>query len=217
MKNSTKHIVANLIKRHQILNCIRDNIIATIEILAVTFSFKNKIIVCGNGGSASDSLHIVGEFMKGFLLERKLDTQKQEDIKKLFPKSADYFIENLQQPLSAISLVSESALLTAYANDKSSDLSFAQQVLGYGVPGDVLIAISTSGNSNNVIYAAQIAKVQGMKVISLTGNKGGELKKFSDITICVPSDKTFLIQEYHIAIYHAICAAVENEMFAERC
>ena len=199
------------------MNCIRNNIIATIEILGVTFSVRNKIIVCGNGGSASDSLHIVGEFMKGFLLERKLDTQKQETIKKLFPKSADYFIENLQQPLSAISLVSESALLTAYANDKSADLSFAQQILGYGVTGDVLIAISTSGNSNNVIYAAQIAKVQGMKVIALTGNEGGELKKFSDITIYVPFDKTFLIQEYHIAIYHTICAAVENEMFSEEC
>lgn len=210
---STKKIIDELLIRYSELNAAP--IIEAVEGIILCYKNKNKVIVCGNGGSASDSLHIVGEFMKGFLLDRKLDTKKQEKIKKFFPKSADYFIENLQQPLPAISLVSETALLTAYANDKAADLSFAQQVLGYGVAGDVLIAISTSGNSNNVIYAAQIAKMQEMKVIALAGNKGGELKKFSDITICAPSDKTFLIQEYHIAIYHAICAAVENEMFSE--
>lgn len=208
-------IIDELIIRRSELNV--GPIIEAIEEIIRCYKTKNKVIACGNGGSASDSLHIVGEFMKGFLLDRKLDAKKQETIKKFFPKSADYFIENLQEPLPAISLVSETALLTAYANDKAADLSFAQQVLGYGVAGDVLVAISTSGNSNNVIYAAQIAKLQGMKVISLVGNTGGELKKFSDITICVPFDKTFLIQEYHIAIYHTICAAVENEMFSEEC
>jgi len=111
--------------------------------------------------------------------------------------------------------VSETALLTAYSNDQAPELSFAQQVLGYGNNGDILIAISTSGNSKNVIYAAQIAKVQGMKVISLTGNTGGKLKEVSDILINVPSDETYIIQEYHLPIYHAICAAVENEIFSK--
>jgi len=153
--------------------------------------------------------------MKGFLLPRKLDKNKQEKIKALFPETAQYFIENLQRALPAISLVSEIALLTAYVNDQAPDLSFAQQVLGHGNAGDVLIAISTSGNSKNAIYAAQMAKVQGMKVISLTGNKGGKLRELSDVLINVPSDETFIIQEYHLPIYHALCAAVENEMFSE--
>jgi D-sedoheptulose 7-phosphate isomerase len=111
--------------------------------------------------------------------------------------------------------VSETALLSAYANDQASDLSFAQQVLGHGNAGDILIAVSTSGNSNNIVYAAQIAKVQGMKVISLTGRTGGKLKTLSDILINVPFDETYVIQEYHLPIYHALCAAVENEFFGE--
>jgi D-sedoheptulose 7-phosphate isomerase len=153
--------------------------------------------------------------MKGFLLPRKLNNKKQEEIKELFPDTAQYLIDNLQRALPAISLVSETALSTAYANDQAPDLSFAQQVLGYGNVGDVLITISTSGNSKNVIYAAQIAKLQGLKVISLTGSNGGRLKDFSDILINVPSDETFIIQEYHLPIYHAVCAAVESELYLE--
>lgn len=213
MKNSTEQIIGNLKERYPKLEVL--SVKEAVEEIIDCYKQKNKLLVCGNGGSASDSLHIVGELMKGFLLPRKLDEKKQEHIKTLFPEMAQYFIDNLQGTLPAISLVSETALSTAYANDQAPDLAFAQQVLGHGNLGDILIAISTSGNSKNVIYAAQIAKVQGMKVISLTGSKGGKLKEISDIIINVPSDETYIIQEYHLPVYHAICAAVENEMFSE--
>lgn len=213
MKKSTKKFIENLIHRYPELP--KEAIKQAIEEIINCYKNKNKIMVCGNGGSAADSLHIVGELMKGFLLRRKLDGKKQEEIRSLFPDSSQYFIDNLQQALPAISLVNETSLLTAYANDQAPDLSFAQQVLGHGNKGDILIAISTSGNSKNVIYATQMAKIQGMKIISLTGHKGGKLKEISDILINVPSDETYIVQEYHLPVYHVICAAVENEMFLE--
>lgn len=212
MKKSTQNIIENLIERYpQLKDCL---IKEAIEMVINSYQQKKKLLVCGNGGSAADALHIVGELMKGFLLPRKINEDKQGRIKELFPEISQYLIENLQETLPAISLVSETALLTAYANDKTANLSFAQQVLGYGDKGDILIAISTSGNSKNVIYAAQMAKVQGMKVISFTGRQGGELRRFSDILINAPSDETFIVQEYHLPIYHTLCAAVENEIFS---
>ena len=213
MKNSTRQIIDNLKARYPALaSCTVQD---AVEEIIACYNRNNKLLVCGNGGSATDSLHIVGELMKGFLLPRKLEKKKRIEIETLFPETAQYFIDNLQGALSAISLVSETALSTAYANDQAPDLSFAQQVLGYGNLGDVLIAISTSGNSKNVIYAAQMAQVQGMKVISLTGITGGKLKTLSDILINVPSKETYVIQEYHLPIYHTLCAAVENEMFKD--
>jgi D-sedoheptulose 7-phosphate isomerase len=213
MKNSTQQIIENLIARYPDLELCPIQV--AVEEIIECYNRENKLMVCGNGGSAADSLHIVGELMKGFLLPRKLGEKKQKEIKALFPETAQYLIDNLQGTLPAISLVSETALLSAYANDQASDLSFAQQVLGHGNAGDILIAVSTSGNSNNIVYAAQIAKVQGMKVISLTGRTGGKLKTLSDILINVPFDETYVIQEYHLPIYHALCAAVENEFFGE--
>ncbi len=213
MKESSQRIIDSLIERYpKLINC---SVEVAVEEIIVCYKNENKLLVCGNGGSAADSLHIVGELMKGFILPRKLNKKKQEEIIETFPETAEYLIKNLQGSLPAISLVSETALSTAYANDQAPDLSFAQQVLGHGRKGDILIAISTSGNSKNVIYAAQMAKVQGMKVIALTGSKGGKLKDFSDILINVPSDETYIIQEYHLPVYHALCAAVENEMFSE--
>lgn len=213
MKTTTRMIIENLIKRYPELKEIpmEDAIIEIIN----CYKYKNKLLVCGNGGSASDSLHIVGELMKGFILPRKLNARKQEEIDRLFPETSRYLIDNLQGALPAISLVGEIALSTAYANDQAPDLVFAQQVLGHGNKGDILFAISTSGNSKNIIYAAQMAKVQGMKVISLTGRSGGKLKGLSDILLNAPFDETYIIQEYHLPIYHAICAAVENEFFFE--
>lgn len=213
MKKTTEIIIEKLMERYPELD--RKGISSSIFEIAQCYHRKNKLLVCGNGGSAADSLHIVGELMKGFLLPRKLNENKQQEIYEQFPKTADYLIENLQETLPAISLVNETVLLSAYANDKASDLSFAQQVLGYGNSGDILLAISTSGNSKNVIYAAQMAKIQGMQVISLTGETGGKLKEFSDVLINVPSIETNIIQEYHLPIYHAICAAVENEFFSK--
>lgn len=213
MKNSTSRIIDNSIRRYPNLNVIYNSLLnATSEIINCYIN-GGKLLICGNGGSASDSQHIVGELMKGFVLPRKLSIEKQEKINELFPENSKYFIENLQSTLPAISLVGETALTTAYANDKAPDLAFAQQVLGYGNTGDVLIAISTSGNSSNVFYASQIAKLNGMKVISLTGNNGGKLRYLSDILINVPSDETYIIQEYHLPVYHTLCLAVENEFF----
>jgi len=211
LKKSTKQIIEKLFEKYPVLEGIP--LYKAIEEIIFCYSKKNKLLICGNGGSASDSLHIVGELMKGFLLPRKLEDKKQLKIKELSPETAEYLIDNLQEALPAISLVNEAALLTAYANDQAPDLAFAQQVLGYGNNGDILIAISTSGNSKNVLYAAQLAKIQGMKVISLTGNSGGKLKEVSDVLLNAPSDDTYIIQEYHLPIYHAICAAVENEFF----
>ena len=172
-------------------------------------------MICGKGGSASESLHIVGELMKSFVLPRKLENKYIDKIKNIFPQEAEYFISNLQSSLPAIALVSDTSLISAYSNDNNPELVFAQQVLGYGNEGDILIAISTSGNSKNVLYASQISKVKGMKVISLTGKFGGKLKEISDININVEEEETYIIQEYHLPIYHTICLGVEKEMFGE--
>lgn len=161
-------------------------------------------------------MHIVGELMKAFKLPRKLDDFNKnfiERAEKIFPADTSYFRKNLQCALPAISLVGETALTTAVANDNAADLIFAQQVLGLGKRGDILFAISTSGNSANVLNAAKVAKILELEIIALTGKGGGKLKNISDVTICVPADKTFKIQEFHLPIYHAICLAVENEFF----
>ncbi len=213
MKKTSQEIIDKLFFRYPDLRELP--IFESITEIIECYNRENKLLICGNGGSAADSLHIVGELMKGFLLPRKLEGTKQSKIRKKFPDSAEYLINNLQGTLPAISIVSETALLTAYANDQAPDLSFAQQVLGHGKRGDILIAISTSGNSKNIIYAAQIAKVQEMKIISLTGETGGKLIEISDILINVPSNETYIIQEYHLPIYHTICAAVENEFFSK--
>jgi D-sedoheptulose 7-phosphate isomerase len=213
MKYKSKFYIDELISRYPNLFKIKSNIVQAINIMKKTSLNGGKYLICGNGGSAADSNHIVGELMKGFALDRKINTEIQYKIKKLFSLDADYLINNLQQGISAISLTSHTALTSAFSNDKVSDLIFAQQVFGYGQEKDVLLAISTSGNSKNIIHAAQIAKVLGIKVISLTGENGGELRKLSDVLINVPEKETFKVQELHLPIYHAICLILEYELF----
>ena len=216
MKNSTAKKISELIERYPALEICRADLILAVEKICQTFRAGNKLLVCGNGGSAADSLHIVGELMKGFNLPRKIedfDKNFVERAEKLFPDDINYFKKNLQCALLAISLVGESALNTAVANDNAADLIFAQQVLGLGKRGDILLAISTSGNSANVLYAAKVAKVLGLEIISLTGRSGGKLKNISDVTICAPADSAYTIQEFHLPIYHALCIAAENEFF----
>ena len=215
-KNSTVEKIEELIERYPELKNCRADLNSAVEKICNSFSNGNKILICGNGGSASDSLHIVGELMKGFNLPRKIEDFNKnfvEDAEKLFPDDINYFKKNLQCALPAISLVGESALNTAVANDNAADLIFAQQVLGLGKRGDILLAISTSGNSANVLYAAKVAKVLGLEIISLTGRSGGKLKNISDVTICAPADSAYTIQEFHLPIYHALCIAAENEFF----
>ena len=153
--------------------------------------------------------------MKGFLLPRRLDAAMEQKMREVCPEEADYFLENLQGALPALSLVNQVALNTAFANDQAPDLSFAQQILGMGNPGDVLLAISTSGNSKNVLYALQMAKVKGVKTIALTGRSGGKIysRRLADVTIRVPDEETYRIQELHLPVYHMLCIAAEEEFF----
>ena len=202
-----------LLNRYPILTDLRSNLISAVELLAQCYERGGKILICGNGGSAADSLHIVGELMKGFVLKRPISADLQAVLKKQYPGDANYYIDNLQQAIPAISLTVEESLLTAYSNDNAADLVFAQQVLGYGSIGDVLFGISTSGNSVNVLHAAKIAKALEIKVISLTGASGGKLKDYSDVVLPVPSNVTYQIQEYHLPVYHAICLALEKQFF----
>lgn len=204
-----------LFGRYPALEACRQEIEAAYELLRGCFAAGGRLLVCGNGGSAADSLHIVGELMKGFALSRKLSADWEEKFKQVCPEMAPYLMENLQGALPAISLVSETALSTAYANDQAPDLSFAQQVLGQGRAGDVLLCISTSGNSTNVLYAAAVARAMELRVIGLAGQGGGRLKELSDVCICAPSRITYQIQEYHLPIYHALCLALEREFFGE--
>ena len=163
--------------------------------------------MCGNGGSASDAEHIVGELMKGFYRQRSLSREEKE----IFGELGD----NLQEALPAISLTGHPALSTAFMNDVDPEMVFAQQVYGYGRKGDVLMALTTSGNSRNVLNAARVARAKGMKVVGLTGRDGGSLKELCDVCIIVPGQATADIQEYHLPVYHTICAMLEESFFEE--
>lgn len=212
MKESTRKIYLDIFERYPELINLEKSLNDCIVLLIESFSNGNKLMTCGNGGSASDAMHIVGELMKAFVLPRKISVKDKQAIKKI-SSNADYIAENLQSALPAISLVSEISLMTAYANDMAPDLDFAQQVFGYGNIGDVLFAISTSGNSKNVIYASEVAKSKGVKVIALTGKTGGKLSEIADILLNVNEIETYKIQELHLPVYHTICLALENEFF----
>lgn len=215
MKQATEELITELLRRYPILHPCGTDIRRAVTSLVRCFKEDGKLLACGNGGSAADCEHIVGELMKAFRLERRLDMDKQEKLRELYPEDAERMIDSLQRAVPAISLVSQTALMTAFGNDVSSQMLFAQQVFSYGRRGDILLAISTSGDSNNIIYAAQIAKLQGVEVVALSGQSGGRLKAHSDIAICVPAEATYQIQELHLPVYHCLCACVENELFGE--
>lgn len=202
----------NLIHRYQRLEVCKDDIFCAYNILEKCFKNGNKLLVAGNGGSAADALHIVGELMKSFVLPRRLSKDVCEQIDKRC-EDADYLKSHLQMAMPALALVNEIGLTTAYSNDVAPDLAFAQQVLGYGVAGDVFLGITTSGNSENIIYASQIARAKGMQVIGLTGTSGGKQDRVSDVCIKVPESETYKVQELHLPIYHAICLELEKQLF----
>ena len=185
-----------------------------IAALITCYERNGKLLVCGNGGSAADAEHIVGEMMKGFCLPRRLSDTDKAQLVSVAGDDADLLSTKLQYGLAALSLVSHSALITATANDQDGQLIFAQQVWGLGQAGDVLLAISTSGNSQNVLLAAKTARAKNMLVIGLTGANGRQLSELCHITISVPSDNVAQIQEMHLPIYHHICASVEAHFFA---
>ncbi len=213
MRERTRQAPDALVERYPALAVCHADILAATEALCRTFAAGKKLLICGNGGSAADAGHIVGELMKGFLKPRRLAPAMREKLRSLFPETADYVGENLQGALPAVSLVDAAALNTAFANDQAPDLAMAQQVFGLGQEGDALLGISTSGNSANVLYAMQVARLQGLTTIGLTGETGGRLKALADIAICVPERETFKIQEYHLPVYHALCIALEEEFF----
>ena len=211
MKESTLKILNDLTVRYPALGEALPEVKKAAELMIEAIKNGNKILLCGNGGSASDCLHIVGELMKEFAVKRPLS----EEVKAALCEAGDdgYIGSNLQGAMPAVSLVGVTALESAYANDAAPDLGFAQQVLGLGNKGDLLIGITTSGNSKNVIYAAITAKAKGVKTVALTGGTGGKIRDICDCSIVAPARETYKIQEYHLPIYHNLCLALENEFF----
>lgn len=213
MEQKLQKYIDLLVERYPQLGVCAEDIKAAYEILEASFSNDGKLLVCGNGGSAADSEHIVGELMKGFKLPRKLDDDYREKLKSVDPELGTVLAENLQGALPAIALDGHVALTTAYMNDCEPLLCFAQQVNGFGNKQDVLLGISTSGNSKNVLYAAITAKAKGMKVIGLTGQKVNMLEKIADVTIHVPQTETYMIQELHLPVYHCLCLMLEDHFY----
>lgn len=207
-----KHIKL-LLKRYPVLEPVKDQIIDAYLLLEELYKNGGKLLIAGNGGSAADAEHITGELMKGFKKQRKVSDEFMKKLIALDKEKGKVLADKLQGGLPAIALNNHSALNTAYLNDVDGFLCFAQQVNVYGKSEDLLLAISTSGNSKNVLYAAITAKAKGMKVIGLTGKDGGKLKDVSDIAIVVPENETYMIQELHLPIYHCICLMLEDKFF----
>lgn len=208
-----EEILKELIKRYPELAPIQEKIWDAYKILQECYSTGGKLLIAGNGGSAADAEHMVGELMKAFVKPRKLEESFISEMKAVDLSYGEELGRKLQGALPAIAVVDHVALSTAYLNDVDPLLGFAQQVYGYGQQGDVLLAISTSGNSKNVLYASVVAKAKGMKIVGLTGNTGGKLKGYTDVNICVPQKETYKIQELHLPIYHALCLMLEEHFF----
>jgi len=202
-----------LIQRFPVLAACRAEIQAAYEALAACYAAGGKLLVCGNGGSAADADHIVGELMKGFLKPRPLPEQMRTRLSAADPSLGPLLASRLQSALPAINLAADAALCTAFANDVSAELSYAQAAHGHGRQGDVLLGISTSGNAANVRAALVVARAIGMTTIGLSGRGGGKMAPLCDILIAVPASRTFEVQELHLPVYHCLCAMVEERFF----
>ncbi len=204
-----------LVQRYPALAAIGEDMMQAYALMAACYRNGGKLLVAGNGGSAADAEHIVGELMKGFVLPRKITGAYADALRDAHPDMGDVLVNNLQGALPAIALDGHIALSTAYMNDCEPLLCFAQQVNGYGSAGDVFLGISTSGNSKNVLYAATVARAKGMKVIGLTGAKDSQLSAFADVTVKAPAEQTYMIQELHLPIYHCWCLMLEDAFFGQ--
>jgi D-sedoheptulose 7-phosphate isomerase len=202
-----------LIERYPHLSQIKGDINSAFKIISKSFSKGGKLLIAGNGGSAADAEHIAGELMKSFVKKRNLPASSISNIEKVDSEIANYLIPLLQPGLPVIALTGHNSLNTASINDIDGDITFAQQIYGYGNEGDVFLAISTSGNSRNVLYAAGTAKAKKIKVIALSGGNGGKLKNLADLSIIVPETETYKIQELHMPIYHCLCLMLEEHFF----
>jgi len=210
---NTEQIIDRLIERYPPLEVCKEDIKRAGNIIIESYKNSGQFLTCGNGGSSSDSDHIVGELMKSFSKKRPLDNDFRDSLRKVDKERGDLMAMKLEKGLPAISLNAHAALVSAVSNDIGGDFIFAQQVVGYGRKGDVLLGISTSGNSQNIVDACIVAKAKGLKVITLTGEKGGEMKNYADIAIRVPSTCTPDVQEFHLPVYHALCIMVEETFF----
>lgn len=214
MKERTQSFVNAFFERHEDLVCIREEILKAAELWTRVLGNGGKILLCGNGGSCADCDHIAGELLKGFLLKRPVSGEFQNKL----AQYGEFGVEiggKLQHGLPAISLCSHSAPISAFANDVDGDLVYAQQVFAYGNSGDILVGISTSGNAKNVSAAMMVANAKGMHTMALAGRDGGKISQLAEVSVVAPEQETYLIQEYHLAIYHLLCAMVEYELFEQ--
>lgn len=205
--------LTELTERYPVLKQVEGDIKALYETVRDSYENGGKLLIAGNGGSCADSEHIVGELMKGFVKKRSVPEGMAQGLKAVDPERGEKLAASLQQGLAAIALTGHTALSTAFLNDVDGEVIYAQQVYGYGKPGDVLLGITTSGNSENIMYAAVAAKAKGMKVVGLTGRDGGKLKGICDAAVVVPETETFKIQELHLPVYHALCLMLEEHFF----
>ena len=205
--------IAQLIERYPVLASVENEIRTAYQVLERAYTNHKKLLAGGNGGSCADAEHIVGELMKGFVKKREIPKTMQERLLGLDQELGKQLANGLQSSLRAIAITGHAGLSTAFANDVDSEMTYAQQVNGYGDEGDVLLAISTSGNSKNLIYAALTARAKDMPVVLLSGKDGGKLRAIADVSIVVPNQKTYQIQELHLPIYHALCLQLEDKFF----
>lgn len=205
--------LALLINRYPVLEPVKEAIFQAYCLLEKCYEGGGKLLIGGNGGSSADSEHIVGELMKGFCKKRQVPEDFAGKLMEADKERGKYLAEKLQQGLPAIALTGHTALSTAYLNDVDGLLTIAQQLYGYGKKGDVFLGISTSGNSENILYAAAAARAMEIPVIALTGKDGGRLAEAADVAIIVPEQETYRIQELHLPVYHALCLMLEGRFF----
>ena len=213
MKPASYNLFDMLFLRYPQLAGCRAQIFDATDCLIRCYRSGGKLLICGNGGSASDAAHIVGELMKSFILSRPVEESFRQKLLETDPQQGNRIVALLQGALPAIALTQESALLSAFMNDVSPELIYAQQVYGYGCAGDVLLCISTSGNSKNIVAAAIVAKAKGLHTIALTGRASSRLSEICDTSIQVPETDTNIVQELHLPVYHCLCVVLEQEFF----
>ena len=215
MKETVKVVLDELMERYSRLEVCKKEIEDAYFILEDAYDHGKKLLIAGNGGSAADSEHIAGELMKRFKLARPVTEEFAQKMMAIDEKRGEKLAKELERPLRAIPLTSHLSITTAYMNDADAKGVYAQQALGYGDEGDVLLAISTSGNSENIVNACVVAKALGMKIIALTGEKSCLLQNYADVCIMVPETDTFKVQELHLPVYHALCLMLETNYFGK--
>lgn len=203
-----------LLARRPELTACAEQIDAAQEALLSVFSRGGRLLLCGNGGSAADCEHIAGEMLKGFEKARPLPEEVRARLAAQ-GSEGERLAARLQRALPAIALTTHTSFATAFANDVEPQMVFAQLVQALGRPGDGLLAITTSGGSENVLLAARTARAVGMAVIGLTGDRGGALAALCDVCITAPGHGTAEIQESHQAIYHHLCREIETHFFQD--